>query len=157
MIILNQYELNKWKKQFPSIVWRCDDCFLGHVIGFADAIKKRAELEKAVKQMAFPTFFGYPARTFVSADGTASFYFEIYLAEDCTETVPIPGKKRAMNGGLIFHPNYIPCDAVDDRDENGKLGEGKCAVCGKDLKRIEEGEAHFELPDYQNGHWSIHT
>ena len=134
--IMNEYGLKQWKAKFPTIIWRCDDAFLGHALGFADALGKREEFEKKIEQMAFPTFFGKPAHTQVSPDGLASFYFAIFLDEDTCMELPGTAHERltikagalfAMNGGLIFHSAWR-------KDESGK-----------------------EVRDDANGSWSIHT
>jgi hypothetical protein len=136
MPVINEYTLKQWKAKFPTIIWRCDDAFLGHVIGFADALGKRKEFEQKIEQMAFPTFFGKPAHTVVSPDSPVSFYFTIFLDEDTYMEFPGTAHERltikhgahfAMNGGMIFHPAY-------KKDESGK-----------------------EVVDYANGSWSIHT
>jgi hypothetical protein len=156
-MIFNEYELERWKKQFPTIVWKCDSAFLGHVVGFADALGKRAELEAKIKQMAFPTFFGSPAHTYVSADGEASFYFEIHLDKHINGLAtdnPRPTKPFAMNGGLIWHTGWARCPHEGEGIPSGQA----CSGCARENTSSDTTITnHRELPDHGKGSWSIHT
>jgi hypothetical protein len=132
---MNIYEMAKFKAQFPTAIFQCDDAFLAHVIGFADALGKREELINKMRQMISPTFFGGDAITFVYADDMASFYFMIYKKSDTVAkfyekedehlrdgevqgVVEIKeGGKFLMNGGMIFHASKGTWSITNTSDE----------------------------------------
>ncbi len=68
------------------------------VCAFADSIGKRDAFEDALSRVAYPKFFGEPARTFLYSDFAAfSFGFSVQVQDR-------DGSWRfAMNGGIIFH------------------------------------------------------
>jgi len=71
---------------------------MDEVCVFADSIGKRDNFEEALGRVAFPTFFGKPARTLLSYDfAPYSFYFNVQIRD------ADGAWKFAMNGGLIFH------------------------------------------------------
>jgi hypothetical protein len=162
---MNIYEMAKFKAQFPTAIFKCDDAFLAHVIGFADALGKREELISKMRQMIFPTFFGGDAITFVYADDMASFYFMIYKKSDTVtkkfeirsayekEVVEIKeGGKFLMNGGMIFHASYERCPEA----ERVISPHQTCPGCGREAGEEEQKE-HREIRNYAKGSWSIHT